>query len=186
MRRIWSVNIFSLLLVGLLVSALGLSAQTTRHKDRDPKAAEARLTEQVRHQLAMLPWYGVFDNLEFKLDGDHVTLMGQVTRPVLKSDAEATVKHIEGVASVKNQIEILPPSPNDDRIRRATYRAIYGTQGLDRYTLQAVPPIHIIVKGGHVTLVGVVANEVEKNVAYIRANEVPGVFSVTNNLRVKA
>jgi hyperosmotically inducible protein len=111
--------------------------------------------------------------------------MGQVSRPTLKSDAERVVKDIEGVERVVNEIEVLPTSPNDDRIRLATYRTIYGHTALNRYALQAVPPIHIIVKNGNVTLEGVVANESDKNIANIQARSVPGVFSVTNNLRVE-
>ena len=149
-----------------------------------PKGA-GRIIREVRHELVMLPYYGVFDNLAYKVEGYTVTLLGQVTRPTLKSDAENVVKKIEGVAKVKNEIEVLPLSPADDRIRRAEYRAIYGDTVLNRYALQAVPPIHIIVKNGNVTLEGVVATEADKNVAGIRANGVSGVFGVTNNLRVE-
>ena len=131
----------------------------------------------------MLPYYGVFDNLAYRVEASTVTLMGQVTRPTLKSDAERAVKDIEGVEKVNNQIEVLPLSPMDDRVRMATYRAIYGTPGLDRYALNAVPPIHIIVANGKVTLEGVVANQADKDMAGIKANGVSGVFSVTNNLR---
>jgi hyperosmotically inducible protein len=144
-----------------------------------------RITREVRHELVMLPYYGVFDNLAYKVDDSTVTLIGQVTRPTLKSDAENVVKKIEGVEHVKNEIEVLPPSPNDDRIRRAVYRSIYGHTALDRYALQAVPPIHIIVKNGNVSLEGVVATEGDKNIAGIQANGVSGVFAVTNNLRVE-
>jgi len=147
--------------------------------------SQARILEEVRHQLVMLPYYSVFDNLAYRVDGGSVTLFGQVTRPTLKDDAERAVKRIEGVERVKNEIEVLPLSPDDDRIRLATFRAIYGDPGLNRYAHQAVPPIHIIVKNGHVTLEGVVATEADKNLAGIRANSVPGVFSVTNNLRVE-
>ena len=144
-----------------------------------------KLAKEVRHELVMLPYYNVFDNLAFKVDGRRVTLLGQVVRPTLKSDAENVVKSIEGVESVDNRIEVLPLSPNDDRLRIALYRAIYSQPTLQRYSMQAVPPIHIIVKNGQVTLEGVVANESDKNVANIQANGVPGVFSVTNNLRVE-
>ncbi len=144
-----------------------------------------RIAREVRHELVMLPYYGVFDNLAYKVDGDTVTLYGQVTRPTLKSDAENVVKDIEGVERVRNQIEVLPLSPNDDRIRIAVYRAIYGHPGLDRYALAAVPSIHIIVKNGNVTLEGVAANEADRNIANVQANGVSGVFSVTNNLRVE-
>lgn len=132
----------------------------------------------------MLPYYGVFDNLSFRVDGSAVTLMGEVTRPTLKSDAENVVKDIEGVERVINNIEVLPLSPNDDNLRLATYRAVYGHPALNRYALQAVPPIHIIVRNGNVTLEGVVANEGDKNIANIQATGVPGVFGVTNNLRL--
>lgn len=132
----------------------------------------------------MLPYYGVFDDLGYKVDGANVTLYGAVTRPTLKTDAERAVKRIEGVQSVTNNIEVLPLSPNDDKIRRAVYRAIYGQPGLDMYGLRAVPTIHIIVRNGNVTLVGAVSNEGDKNRAGIAANGVPGVFSVKNELVV--
>ena len=147
--------------------------------------ATDRLAREVRHELVMLPYYGVFDNLAFRVDGSTVTLLGQVTRPTLKSDAENVVKDIEGVERVDNQIQVLPLSPMDDGLRIATYRAIYGYPGLDRYALQAVPSIHIIVDNGKVTLEGVVATEADKDMAGLRANGVSGVFSVTNNLRVE-
>jgi len=126
----------------------------------------------------------VFDNLLFKVEGDKVTLLGQVVRPTLKSDAENAVKSIEGVASVNNQIEVLPVSPMDDQLRRAVYRAIYGDPVLSRYGMSALPSIHIIVKNGNVTLEGVVDSESDKNLANLRASAVPNVFSVTNNLTV--
>jgi hyperosmotically inducible protein len=140
---------------------------------------------QVRHELVMLPYYGVFDNLAYRVDGSTVTLLGQVTRPTLKSSAENVVKDIEGVERVENKIEVLPVSPQDDDIRMAAYRAIYGHTALNRYALQAVPPIHIIVRNGNITLEGVVANEGDKNIAGLQANGVAGAFSVTNNLRVE-
>jgi hyperosmotically inducible protein len=132
----------------------------------------------------MLPWYSVFDNLAYQVDGDKVTLYGQVVRPSLKSDAEAAVKSIEGVGSVVNNIEVLPVSAMDDQLRRAVFRAIFGEAGLSRYAEQAVPSIHIIVKNGNVTLEGVVDNEMDKNLANLRASQVPNVFSVKNNLVV--
>ncbi len=153
--------------------------------DRTVGAPTGQLAREVRHELVMLPYYGVFDNLEFRVDGSTVTLMGQVTRPTLKSDAENVTKNVEGVQRVVNNIEVLPLSPNDDRVRMAEYRAIYGQTALNRYALQAVPPIHIIVKNGHVTLVGVVANESDKNLAGIQAKGVSGAFSVTNDLRTE-
>ena len=144
-----------------------------------------RIYKEVRHELVMLPYYGVFDNLAYKVDPDGtVTLLGQVARPTLKSDAENVVKRIEGVEKVVNNIEVLPTSGNDDRIRRATYRAIYGNSVLSQYQLRAVPPIHIIVKNGHVTLEGAVARQMDKQIAGMQANGVHGAFSVTNNLVV--
>jgi hyperosmotically inducible protein len=147
--------------------------------------SQDRIVREVRHELVMLPYYGVFDNLSYKVEGSTVTLMGQVTRPTLKSDAENVVKSIEGVEKVVNQLQVLPLSPVDDRIRVAEYRAIFGSPGLDRYAMQAVPPIHIIVDNGKVTLEGVVDNQADKDRAGIQANTVSGVFSVTNNLRVE-
>ncbi|HLJ13334.1 MAG TPA: BON domain-containing protein [Bryobacteraceae bacterium] len=164
------------LIVGITFSTIALLAADT---------AATNIAREVRHQLVMLPYYGVFDNLSFRVDGSKVTLFGQVTRPTLKSDAGNVVKKIEGVTQVDNQIEVLPLSPMDDRIRFAEYRAIYSRPQLQQYSYRAVPPIHIIVKNGNVTLVGVVSNEGDKNVAGIAANGVPGVFKVTNDLRVE-
>lgn len=145
-----------------------------------------RIVKEVHHELVLLPYYGVFDNLAYKVDPDGtVTLLGQVARPVLKSDAENAVKRIEGVERVVNNIEELPTSPFDDRIRRDTYRAIYSNDVLSQYSLRAVPPIHIIVKNGHVTLEGVVARKMDKQIAELQAKSVPGAFSVTNNLQVE-
>ena len=145
-----------------------------------------RIYKEVHHELVMLPYYGVFDNLSYKVDPDGtVTLLGQVARPVLKSDAENAVKRIEGVEKVVNNIEVLPTSISDDRIRRAAYRAIYGNDVLSQYQMRAVPPIHIIVKNGQITLEGVVARKMDKQVAGVQANGVHGAFGVTNNLVVE-
>jgi hyperosmotically inducible periplasmic protein len=167
-----------------LALALTLTAGLTFADHKNAKGYE-RFVREIRHELVMLPYYGVFDNLAYRVDGYKVTLMGQVTRPTLKSSAEKVVKDIEGVEQVINNIEVLPLSPNDDRIRLAAYRAIYGHAALNRYSLQAVPPIHIIVKNGNITLEGVVANEGDKNIAGIQANGVSGAFGVKNNLRVE-
>jgi hyperosmotically inducible protein len=146
--------------------------------------SQDRLVREVRHELIMLPYFGVFDNLSFRIQGRTVILEGQVVRPVVKSDAENSVKHIEGVEKVINNIEVLPPSPMDDRIRRAVYQSIYSYGPLFKYGGMAVPPIHIIVKGGRVTLDGVVDSEADKGLAGMRANQVPDTFQITNNLRV--
>ena len=145
---------------------------------------QERITKEVRHELLMLPWFGVFDNIAYKVDGGTVTLLGQVTRPTVKSDAENAVKHIEGVEKVDNQIEVLPPSPMDDQLRLQLFQAIYGYAPLQKYALGVQKPIRIIVKNGRVNLEGVVDNETDKNIAGMRANSVPGIFSVTNNLQV--
>lgn len=176
------------LLVGVALPAAAYAAQdkVTQSASRDLDRVRDRLGDQVRHRLVMLPFFGVFDNLEYQIQGvDTVVLSGQVTRPTLKSSAGNVVKDIEGVAKVVNNIEVLPLSPNDDRIRMGVFRAIYGQPGLDRYALGAVPPIHIIVKNGKVTLEGVVATQTDKNLAGIVANGVPLTFGVENNLRVE-
>jgi hyperosmotically inducible periplasmic protein len=173
-------------LVLLVVSILATLAMAQENRQALSQKGIDRIVREVRHELVMLPFYGVFDNLSYKVDPDGtVTLLGQVARPVLKSDAENAVKRIEGVEKVVNNIEVLPTSPNDDRIRRAVYRAIYGNDVLSQYQLRAVPPIHIIVNNGHVTLEGVVARAMDKQIAGVQANTVSGVFSVTNNLRVE-
>jgi len=161
-------------------TALALSAQQHPVSER----AAQRIQKEVRHELVMLPYVNVFDNLAFKVEGYKVTLLGQVTNPSIKSDAEKAVKGIEGVEAVDNQIEVLPPSPNDARLRRALFRAIYGYGPLEKYSLGVIKPIRILVKGGHVTLEGVVDSQADKDLAGLRANGVSGVFSVTNNLQV--
>lgn len=170
----------------VLVLALGLAggiAGPARAQAPDPRVEQ--LQEEVRHQLWLLPYFGVFDNLEFKVEpGGKVTLLGQVRNATLKDDAERRVKRVPGVDQVVNNIEILPVSPGDDRIRLRVYRVIYRNTALERYAIQAVPPIHIVVKNGHVTLEGAVGSEMDKNIANIKARGVSGVFSVTNNLRV--
>ena len=163
--------------------ALGVPALLVAQNQNSP--AYQRLVKEVRHELVMLPYLGVFDNLEYKVDGSTVTLMGQVTRPTLKSDAESVVKKIEGVEKVDNQIEVLPLSPDDDRIRRAVYMALARSPQLDRYFMQAVAPIRIIVKNGNVTLEGVVGDKGDSDMANITAKGVSGAFSVTNHLRVE-
>ena len=160
-------------------------SQANRNQAISPPGVD-RIVKEVHHELVLLPYYGVFDNLAYRVSPDGtVTLMGQVARPTLKSDAENAVKHIEGVDRVDNQIQVLPTSPMDDQIRVATYRAIYGNSVLSPYQLRAVPPIHIIVSQGHVTLEGVVAKQMDKQVAEMQAKSAPNVFSVTNNLRVE-
>jgi len=164
------------LVSGMLVTAHQALAQTN-----------PRIVREVRHELVTLPYYGVFDWLEYEVQNDGtVTLRGQVVRPSTKSDAEGRVKEIDGVSRVVNQIEVLPNSPNDDRLRLALYRQIYNFNSpLFRYATQSVPPIHLIVERGHATLKGVVANKGDAQLAYIRARGVPGLFSVKSELVVE-
>jgi hyperosmotically inducible protein len=152
--------------------------------DKNQSEPRQNLIQEVRHQLVLLPYYSVFDNLSFRVDGDTITLEGQVVRPTLKSDAENVVKRVDGVGRVVNNIEVLPLSPMDDQIRRAVYRAIFSEPGLSRYSESAVPSIHIIVKNGNVTLVGLVDSQADKDLVTIRAKAVPNVFSVKNELTV--
>jgi len=170
-------------MLSLAAAVLVLSLPLAAQREVSPQA-EQRIQKEVRHELVMLPYLSVFDNLAFKVDGYDVTLLGQVVNPTLKSDAENVVKRIEGVEKVVNQIEVLPPSPMDDQLRRKLFRAIYGYPTLQKYALPTIKPIRIIVKNGHATLEGVVDNDTDKNLVGVRANGVPGLFSVTNNLVV--
>jgi hyperosmotically inducible protein len=182
-------SLLAVFALSLMFSMVAFASPTTQDNPPAggalPQKSIDRIVKEVHHELVMLPYYGVFDNLAYKVDADGtVTLLGQVARPTLKSDAGNVVKRIEGVSNVVNNIEVLPLSPNDDRIRRAVYRAIYSNSVLSPYQLRAVPPIHIIVKNGQVTLEGAVARQMDKQVAGIKANGVSGVFGVTNNLMV--
>lgn len=176
------------LFVGVIALSAFLAASGAQdqmsQRDQPSARSQERIQREVRHELLMLPYFGVFDNIAYKVDGSSVTLLGQVVRPSLKSDAENSVKHIEGVDKVDNQIEVLPPSPMDDGIRMKLFRAIYGFPSLQKYALGVQKPIRIIVKNGHVSLEGVVDNDSDKNTAGLRANGVGGIFSVNNNLQV--
>jgi hyperosmotically inducible protein len=188
MRNPFMRIVQALFLALLTGSYCSMAAGAIQDQDKKPAHGSANydawLTKEVRHELLMLPYYSVFDNLEYQVNGYDVLLMGQVARPSLKADAESSVKKLEGVEHVINKIEVLPVSPNDDRIRRAEFHAIYSRPPLERYALGAVPPIHIIVKNSNVTLEGAVSTEADKEVAGIAAKTVSDVFSVTNNLRV--
>jgi hyperosmotically inducible protein len=165
-----------LIIVTLLFVTAAAFAQNAKSQDR--------ITREVRHELLMLPYFGVFDNIAFKVEGGTVTLLGSVVKPVTKSDAENSVKRIEGVDKVDNQIEVLPPSSQDDGLRVRLFRAIYQYPGREKFELGVQKPIRIIVKSGRVSLEGVVDNEADKNLVGIRANGVPGIFQVTNNLQI--
>ena len=168
----------TLILTCVMLSLGGLAQE----KD----ARTRRVEIEVLHELLSLPYYGIFDNLAFRVEsGGTLRLLGQVVRPTLKSDAERRLKGIPGVETIINDIEVLPVSPGDDRIRIAIARNIYRTETLERYGFQVNPPIHIIVKNGRVTLEGVVDNEADKTIAGMQAREVGGVFELTNNLRVE-
>jgi hyperosmotically inducible protein len=175
-------------LAGALVLSSAVYAKDKSHIDPyvNGPGNESRLIQEVRHQLVTLPYYSVFDDLGFNVNGGTVTLEGQVSQPIVKDDAGHAVKRVEGVTNVVNNIEVLPLSPNDDRIRRGVYRAIYGDSNLStRYGFRSLPSIHIIVKNGNVRLEGVVANEMDRNIAGLKANQVPGAFKVENDLRVE-
>jgi hyperosmotically inducible periplasmic protein len=167
-------------MIGFTLSASSAAAGTSTNNK------VLSLSDHVHHELLMLPWYGVFDNISYQVNGNEVILSGQVTsqHAVTKDDAARSVESIPGVTNVVNNIEVLPPSQFDDQIRRAEFRTVFSHADLGRYTMGAIPQVHIIVKGGHVSLEGVVMNQMDKNVAGIVANTVPGVFSVENNLRI--
>ncbi len=167
-----------------ILALLSLGAAQDAQRDQPSAKSEERITKAVRHELLMLPYFGVFDYIAYKVEGYNVILLGQVVKPVTKSDAENAVKHIEGVEKVDDQIEVLPPSPLDEGLRRQLFRAIYGYPALERYALGTQKPIRIIVKNGRVTLEGVVDTSADRNIAEVRANSVSNVFSVTNNLQV--
>jgi hyperosmotically inducible protein len=172
-KRILGIGAAVLLLAAAAVAAQG------------PNDINPKMSDHVRKALVTLPYYGVFDNLEYKIDGSTITLSGQVVRPTTRSDAEHRVAKIEGVDRVVNNIEVLPLSSLDDSIRARTYRAVFRTGSLYRYAMGANPSIHIVVDNGRVTLEGVVSNKMDSQLAYMAANGVPGVFHVTNNLRVE-
>jgi hyperosmotically inducible protein len=177
------------LMVLALPLGLGAADQAKTSSHMDPyvagQANETALIKEVRHNLLMLPYYGVFDDLGFNVDGSTVTLTGQVNDPTLKNDAGNAVKKIKDVTNVVNNIEVLPLSPADNTIRLGAYRAIYNDPTLSvRYAYRATPPIHIIVKNGHIRLEGVVSSQADKDIIGVRVNGVPGAFAVENDLQV--
>jgi hyperosmotically inducible protein len=177
-------KLFTTVVALFVFNALAVGQDQMAPRDQPSARSQERIQREVRHELLMLPYFTVFDNIAYKVDGTTVTLLGQVVNPVVKSDAGNAVKHIEGVEKVDNHIEVLPLSPMDNRIRTRLFRAIYGYPALQRYALGVQKPIRIIVKNGHVTLEGVVDSEGDKNIAGLRANGVSGIFSVDNNLQV--
>jgi hyperosmotically inducible protein len=186
MRKALHILLATALIVGTSGMALASSLdQTAKVAPNADSRLEQRLAGEVRHELVMIPQYSIFDNLGYRVDGSTVTLTGQVRDAIVKDSAEKRIKHLEGVERVDNQIEILPASFNDDRIRRQVARAVFNDSRLSMYAIQPVPPIHIIVKNGHVNLEGMVRTQTDKDDAFIRANGVPGVFSVENHLQVE-
>jgi len=174
--------------LSLFLFAPALLAQhptSSKSAKSDAKPEEPQLAREIRHQLFVLPYYSVFDYIAFTLDADRVTLTGYVLRPTLKANAEAAVKSLEGVSSVKNLVEVLPKSPSDDDMRRAVYRSIFEDSTLQRFAALEVPVIHIILRNGEVTLEGAVLTEAEKNLATTCASSVSGVSGVKNNLAVR-
>jgi hyperosmotically inducible protein len=166
--------------IAITLAAVAFTAAPMLANNGAPKP----LAERVRHELAMLPYYSIFDDVTFRIEGTTVYLSGDVRQPVLKSDAESAVKHTEGVTQVVDNIRVLPLSPFDNRIRMAEFRAVFGYSDLYRYAMGTSPSVRIIVDNGHVKLVGYVANQGDKNMAGIRANGVPGIFAVENDLQV--
>jgi hyperosmotically inducible periplasmic protein len=160
-------------------------AQQNAQQPRASVRSQDRIIKQIRTEIVMLPQYSVFDDIQYKVEGETVTLLGQVRNATLKSDAEHVVSDIEGIEKVDNRIEVLPLSNTDDQIRRAVYYALFAESSpLFRYGWGAVPPIHIIVNNGRVTLTGVVDSEGDKITAGMLAQKVSGIFSMTNNLTV--
>ncbi len=177
---------FSLTLLLLLSSSLAnAQSSSPAHPTLTQEKAPDTLLRVIHHQLLLLPFYSVFDSIDFSVTGDTVTLSGQVLRPTLKAHAEAAVKSIEGVSKVVNNIEVLPQSTSDDELRRNIYRAIFENPQLARYATQAVPPIHIIVKNGAVTLVGTVDKDADIPLAAAETNQVPNVVSLRNLLALR-
>lgn len=174
-------RLFAFLAV-LVFTALAFFASPA---DANAQRKGKSLPEQVRKELATLPFVGVFDNLAYKVEGDTVTLYGQVVRPTSRSSAESRVAKLDGVTTVINNIEVLPLSPYDDQIRYATVNAIANYGSLYRYFQGANPSLRVIVNNGRITLEGVVATKGDANLAYIAARQVPGAFEVTNNLRTE-
>ena len=185
MRKGLHIFLSAVLALGTTGLALASSTDQSIQAVNSNTRLEQRLSSQVHHELNMIPQFTVFDNLSYRVDGSTVTLFGQVRDAIVKDLAAARVKRLEGVERVDNRIEILPASFNDDRIRRQVARAVFNDPRLFNYGIQPVPPIHIIVKNGRVNLEGMVRTQAEKDDAFIRANGVPGVFSVQNNLQVE-
>ena len=184
-KRSTGIGLLLLPAVLLVIVASGLAQNDPVNGPRGMTRYQEWLSDEVHHQLITLPWYSVFENLQYKVNGSEVILLGHVLRDRTKTDAESRVKRIEGVTKVTNNIELLPAGPNDDRIRRAEYLAIFGDPVLQKYSFNSVQALRIIVKNGHVTLEGTVLNAGDRMVAEARAKGVPGVFSVKNNLRVE-
>ena len=161
----------------------GIAGATTGHPG---PFTDEEIASKAAHEIRMYSRYTIWDNLSVRVTDGNLELMGQVSQPFKKQDLQRIVQSVPGVTSVTNEVEVLPVSFNDDNLRLRIARAIYRDSALSRYAIQAVPPIHIIVKNGHVTLEGVVNNELEKNVAAMRAASAGLSFGpVQNNLRVE-
>ncbi len=178
-------NIVRILLVTFTLGLAGLQAAAVTVTGAEDKKLLDPLENEIRKQLITMPFYGVFDFIEFDVQGDKVILKGDVSGPTLQSSASRVVERIPGVKSVENQIEVQPLSNFDNSIRRSMVRAIYGDSALNRYSAGANPWIRILVRNGNVTLEGYVDRETDKDIATIRARGVSDAFSITNNLAVK-
>ncbi len=179
-----ALRYFSMAAGILLLAGLAQGSVTSIPATADSNPQKDGLQAKVQHELIMLPYYGVFDDIRFQVEGSTVTLTGEVRRPIVKTDAEHAVANLGEVKKVINQIEVLPLSPTDDALRRTMYRAVYSQSGFEKYANQAVKPIRIIVRNGNVRLVGVVGSELEKIMAGTAARNVPFAFSVTNELTI--
>jgi hyperosmotically inducible protein len=168
----------------LLLASFGHISVASTPKATTTNTQTRSLEEKVQHALRMLPYYGVFDEIRFSVDGDTVTLAGAVLRPTLKSDAQHAVTNVDGVKTIINDLEVLPLSRADDALRLNLYRAVYSQPGFEKYAIQTAKPIRIVVRNGEVKLVGVVGSQLDKTMAGTAARNVPFAFSVTNNLTI--
>jgi hyperosmotically inducible protein len=186
MKRLRIAIAMNLLLFGGGAAVAAAQAFALQAKPKLQEKPSDTLVRSVHHQIQVLPFYSVFDNIEFRVEGNKVTLTGQVLRTTLKTHAESTVRTLEGVAVVVNQIEVLPASASDDELRRAIYRVLFEDDVLKRYAVETVPPIHIIVKDGNVILEGAVQSDSDRKLASALSGEVPNSKSLQNHLMVKA
>ncbi len=180
------LNILDKFMIAAVVGGLGIAAAATTGSTGAMSASDAAIARKLTHEIRMYPWYSIFDNIGFFVDQGRVELLGEVSEPYKKDDLGRIARHVAGVASLSNELKVLPLSPNDNLLRLQVARAIFRDPVFLRYGMQVVPPIHIIVENGHVTLEGVVETQLEKDVAGVRASSAGLSFGpVQNNLRVE-